>query len=67
MVIPFAIGGMAFANGQGIVACLAFPVNSHSHSHSFKTSWGGEGGQSHSRHDFPAKKQTQRDSDSRSD
>jgi len=25
IVIPFAIRGMAFANGQGIVACLPFP------------------------------------------
>jgi len=36
MVIPFAIRGMALANGQGINACLPFPVNSHSHSHSLK-------------------------------
>jgi len=28
MVIPFAIRGMAFANGQGIVACLPLPLNS---------------------------------------
>jgi len=31
MVIRIAIRGMAFANGQGIIACLPFPVNSHSH------------------------------------
>jgi len=41
MVVPFAIRGMAFANGQGIVACLLFPVNFHSHSHSLKFPWGG--------------------------
>ena len=40
MVIPFSIRGMAFTNGQGIVACLPFPVNSHSHSHSLKIPWG---------------------------
>ena len=34
---------MAFANGQGIVACLPFPVKSHSHSHSLKIPWGGFG------------------------
>jgi len=34
MVIAFAIRGMAFANSQGIVACLPFPVNSNSNSHS---------------------------------
>jgi len=47
MVIPFAIRGMAFANAQGIVACLPFPVNSPSHSHSLKIPWGG-GGFNHS-------------------
>ena len=36
MVILFAIRGIAFANGQGIGACLPIPVNSHSHSHSLK-------------------------------
>jgi len=30
VVICTTIRGMAFANGQGIVACLPFPVNSHS-------------------------------------
>ena len=43
LVIRTTIRGMAFANGQGIVACLPFPVNSHSHSHSLKIPWG-EGG-----------------------
>jgi len=43
MFVPFAIRRMAFANGQGIVAYLPFPVNSHSHSHSLKSSWGGRG------------------------
>jgi len=36
VVIRITIRGMAFANGQEIVACLPFPVNSHSHSHSLK-------------------------------
>jgi len=56
MVIRIAIRGMAFANSQGIVACLPLPVNSHSHSHSLKIPWG-RGGVNHSSHDFPAKKQ----------
>ena len=55
MFIRIAIWGMAFANGQGIVACLPFPVSSHSHSHSLKNSLGG--GVNHSSYDFPAKKQ----------
>jgi len=56
VVIPFAIRGMAFANGPGIVACLPFSVNSHSHSHSLPIPWGGVG-VNHSSHDLPAKKQ----------
>jgi len=52
MVIPFAIREMAFANGQGIVACLPFPVKLYSRSHSLKIPGGGQ----HSSHDFPAKK-----------
>jgi len=55
VVIRFDIRGMAFANGLGIVACLPFPVNSHSHSYSLPIPWGG--GVNHSSHDFPAKKQ----------
>ena len=46
MVIPFAIRGIAFANGQGIGACLPIPVNSHSHSHSLKILGFGGGCQS---------------------
>jgi len=56
VVIRFTIRGMVFANGPGIVACLPFPVNSHSYSHSLPIPWG-EGGVNHSSHDFPAKKQ----------
>ena len=46
MVIPFAIRRIAFANGQGISACLPIPVNSHSHSHSLKILGFGGGCQS---------------------
>ena len=50
MVIPFAIRGMAFANVQGnvqgIVVCLPFPMNSHSHSNYLKIPLGGRGVQS---------------------
>ena len=56
MVIRIAIRGVAFTNGQGIVTCLPFSVNFHSHSHSLKIPFG-EGGVNHSSHDFPAKKQ----------
>jgi len=56
MVIAFAIRGMAFANSQGIVTCLPFPVNSRSHSHFLKIPWGGGGGNPPSTNNFPPKK-----------
>ena len=53
MAIPLAIRGMAFANGQGIVACLPFPVNSHSIP--IPSKFLRRGGGHHPSHDFPAK------------
>jgi len=52
MIIPFAIRGLAlaFANGQGIVACLPFPIPILIPS---KFLWGGVG-VNYSSHDFPA-------------
>ena len=50
LFIPFAIRGMAFANGQGIVARLPFPVNPHSIPVPSKL---GGGWVNHQNHDFP--------------
>jgi len=43
MVIPFTIRGIALANGQGILACLSFPVKVPVPSQ-LPQSWGGGGG-----------------------
>jgi len=42
-VCEYSIRGTTFANGQGIVACLAFSMNSHAYSHSLKSLWEGGG------------------------
>ena len=61
MVIPFAIRGMAFANGQGIVFAIPheFPFSFHS----LKIPWGGN----HSATISRQKTQTEQYSDSQSD
>jgi len=41
VVIRITFWEMASANGQGVVACLPFPVNSHSYAHSLKIPWKG--------------------------
>ena len=56
MVIPFVVRGMAFANGQGIVACLPFPQKRAEVPFPFPFPQNSLGGGSQARHDVTKKK-----------